>query len=98
MRVTRLRPASLKKLWAIERTPNAEPWVAEVESFILDGGARSHQFEPASSILVVDMEGVVVGAAVHHQLRSFQVPSTSVLFCWIIATAEAGSVETYYAQ
>jgi GNAT superfamily N-acetyltransferase len=71
MRLTRLRPATLKRLWSIERTPDAESWVAEVEAFILDGGAWSHQFEPASSILVADESGTVIGAAVHHPAEEF---------------------------
>jgi GNAT superfamily N-acetyltransferase len=66
VRLIRLRPNTIRRLQEIERTPNADPWVAEVESFILDGGAASHRFEPLSAILLADDDGRLVGAAVHH--------------------------------
>ncbi len=66
MRLVRLRASSIRRLREIERTPNAEPWVAEVETFILDGGAAAHRLEPRSSILLADDAGQVIGAAVHH--------------------------------
>lgn len=66
MRLVRLRANTIRRLREIERTPNAEPWTAEVESFVLDGRAASHRLEPLSAVLVADDSGRVVGAAVHH--------------------------------
>jgi RimJ/RimL family protein N-acetyltransferase len=66
MRLVRLRANTIRRLRDIERTPDAPSWIEEVESFILDGGAASHRFEPQSSVLLADDEGRVVGAAVHH--------------------------------
>ncbi len=66
MRLIRLRANTIRRLQEIERTPYADRWVAEVESFILDGGAASHRFEPRSAILLADDDGRLVGAAVHH--------------------------------
>jgi GNAT superfamily N-acetyltransferase len=66
VRLVRLRATTIRRLREIERTPNAESWVAEVESFILDGGAASHRLEPLSAIVLADDAGRTIGAAVHH--------------------------------
>jgi hypothetical protein len=57
MRLVRLTARTIRRLNDIERTPNAEPWVEEVERFVLDGGAASHRFEPQSSVLLADENG-----------------------------------------
>jgi L-amino acid N-acyltransferase YncA len=71
MKLIRLRANSIRRLKEIERTPSPQTWVAEVESFILDGGAASHRHEPLSAVLLADDDGRVVGAAVHHPSGAF---------------------------
>jgi L-amino acid N-acyltransferase YncA len=71
MRLTRLRANSVHHLTELERTPKANSWTAEVESFILDGRAASHRFEPSSSILLADVDDRIIGAAVHHPSDTF---------------------------
>ncbi len=71
MRLIRLRASNIYRLKELERTPGANFWTPEVESFILDGGAASHRFEPSSSILLAEVEGQTVGAAVHHPSDTF---------------------------
>jgi RimJ/RimL family protein N-acetyltransferase len=66
VRLIRLRAGTIRRLRELERTPSPDPWVAEVESFILDGGAASHRLEPLSAILLADDAGRAIGAAVHH--------------------------------
>jgi GNAT superfamily N-acetyltransferase len=71
MKLIRLRASSVRRLREIERTPNAEPWVAEVEAYVLDGGAASHRLDPLCAVLLADDDGHVLGAAVHHPASSF---------------------------
>jgi GNAT superfamily N-acetyltransferase len=71
MKLIRLRASSVRRLREIERTPNAEPWVAEVEAYVLDGGAASHRLDPLSAVLLADDDGHVLGAAVHHPASGF---------------------------
>ena len=71
MKLIPLRARSVRRLREIERTPNAEPWVAEVEAYVLDGGAASHRFDPLSAVLLADDDGNVLGAAVHHPASAF---------------------------
>jgi GNAT superfamily N-acetyltransferase len=71
MKLIRLRASSVRRLREIEPTPDAEPWIAEVETYILDGGAASHRFDPLSAVLLADDDGQVLGAAVHHPASAF---------------------------
>ncbi len=71
MKLVRLRASSVRRLRQIELTPNADPWVAEVEAYLLGGGAASHRAEPLSAVLLADDEGRVLGAAVHHPATGF---------------------------
>jgi ribosomal protein S18 acetylase RimI-like enzyme len=71
VRLIRLRASNIYRLNELVRTPNANSWTSEVESFILDGGAASHRFEPSSSILLAEVDGQIVGAAVHHPSDMF---------------------------
>lgn len=71
MKLIRLRASSVRRLREIEPTPDAEPWVAEVEKYLLEGGAASHRFDPLSAVLLADDDGRVLGAAVHHPASAF---------------------------
>lgn len=71
VKLVRLRANTVGRLQELARTPNADPWVSEVESFILDGGAASHRFEPRSAILLATENEVLIGAAVHHPATSY---------------------------
>jgi GNAT superfamily N-acetyltransferase len=72
MKLIRLRASSVRRLREIEPTPDAEPWIAEVETYILDGGAASRRFDQLSAVLLADDDGQVLGAAVHHPASAFQ--------------------------
>lgn len=67
VKVTRLDAACIHRLGSIERSTTDQPWVREVEDFVLLGGAASHLGEPRSAILLLELNSrQVIGAAVHH--------------------------------
>jgi len=67
LELVELGPATLHRLHELERTPGEpDPWVSEVEDFILGPAVGTHIDEPASHILLAVDGDQAVGALVHH--------------------------------
>lgn len=67
LELVQLGPTTFHRLRELARTPGQpDPWVVEVEDFILGAGVGSHFDEPASHILLAVDGDQVVGAVIHH--------------------------------
>ena len=63
MNIVRVSGANVWRLRQLERTPQASPWAATAEHFLLDGRAMGYLRDPATIMLAVDI-GVIAGVGI----------------------------------
>jgi GNAT superfamily N-acetyltransferase len=71
VRIVRVGGRNVWRLAHIERTPQASPWVAEAEGFLLDGRAAFHLRRPGTTMLAV-MDETFIAVAILYLDPIFQ--------------------------
>ena len=71
MRIVRVTAQNLWRIDQLERTPQAAPWVAEAEDFLLGGRAVGHLRRPGTTVLAAD-HAAFVGLAISYPDPNYQ--------------------------